>query len=307
LNVKFLRTFVRVVENKSFTQAAEELHLTQPAVSFQIRSLEETYGVELLDRSGREIIPTASGRVLLTHARQILDLYARSQQEIDRLNDLVRGTLTVGASTGPGEHVLPQLLGRFKHRYPEIQVVLRISRTQEIIRQVQERTLEIGIVGARVKDDAILFQPFIKDDLIIIAAPQHRWAGAGPVRLNDVLQEPFILQQQGAGIRTMLESGLSERGLGVEDLNVYMELGLQESVKTAVAEGFGIGIISRFAVRQELALGTLVQVPVDDLPAFRDEFYLVRHRKRKLSRLTEVFLSYAKEQPGLLPPESEDK
>lgn len=305
LNLKFLETFVRVVENESFTQAAEELHLTQPAVSFQIRSLEETYGVELLDRSGREIIPTASGRILFAYARRILDLCAQSQQEIDRLNNLVRGTLTVGASTGPGEHILPQLLGHFKRSYPKIQIVLRISRTQEIIHQVRERTLEIGIVGARMKDDDLLFQPFIKDDLIIIASPEHRWAGAAPVSLRDVLEEPFILQQQGAGIRTMLESGLSERGLGVEDLNVYMELGLQESVKTAVAEGFGIGIISRFAVRQELALGTLTKIPVDDLPAFRDEFYLARHRRRKLSHLTEVFLSYAREQSDVLSPDAE--
>lgn len=300
LNLKQLRTFLRVVECKSFTWAAEELYLTQPAVSFQIRSLEKEYGVELLDRSGREIIPTASGQILVDYARQILDLYDESKLEIDRLNNLLRGTLVIGASTGPGEHILPQLLGRFKAQYPNIEVVLRISRTREIIQQVLERVLEVGIVGATATNDALLFESFIKDELIVIAGSEHRWAGGESVTLNDVLQEPFILQQEGAGVRTMLAAGLAERGVSLDDLNVYMELGLQESVKSAVSENFGLGIISRFAVRQELAFGTLVEIVVQDLPVFRDEFYLVRNRTKKLSHLTQVFLSFAKERTSLV-------
>ncbi|MGD9101505.1 MAG: LysR family transcriptional regulator, partial [Anaerolineae bacterium] len=166
MNLRQLRTFMRVVECKSFTWAAEELYLTQPAVSFQIRSLEKEYGIDLLDRSGREIIPTASGQILLDYARRILNLYDESKLEIDRLNNLLRGTLVIGASTGPGEHILPQLLGRFKAQYPSIEIVLRISRTREIIQQVLERVLEIGIVGATVTNDALVFEPFIKDELI---------------------------------------------------------------------------------------------------------------------------------------------
>ncbi len=295
MNLKQLQTFLRVVECKSFTWAAEDLHLTQPAVSSQIRSLEKEYGVELLDRSGRSVIPTASGQVLVDYARQILNLCDESRLEIDRLHGLLRGTLIIGASTGPGEHILPQLLGRFKMHYPGIEIVLRISRTEEIIHQVLERVLEIGIVGATAPNDALVFEPFIKDELIVIAGAGHRWASGEAVTLADVLQEPFILQQEGAGIRTMLAAGLTERGLSLDDLNVHMELGLQESVKSAVTENFGLGIISRFAVRQELAFGTLVEIGVQDLPVFRDEFYLTRNRSRKLSHLTEIFLSFAEE------------
>jgi DNA-binding transcriptional LysR family regulator len=295
LNFRQLQTLLRVVECQGFTLAAEKLHLTQPAVSVQIRSLEKEFGVELLDRSGREVVPTPSGQILVDYARRILNLYDESRLEIDRLNSLLRGALVIGASTGPGEHILPQLLGRFKAQYPEIEIVLRISRTEEIIRQVLERVLEIGVVGAAVENEALLFEPFVKDELIVIAGTGHRWAGGEPVCLDDVLREPFILQQEGAGIRTMLAAGLAARGLGLDNLNVYMELGLQESVKSAVAENFGLGIISRFAVRQELALGTLVQIVVRDLPVFRDEFYLVRHRTRKLSYLTQVFLDFSQE------------
>ncbi len=300
MNLRQLRTFLRVVELKSFTLAAEELHLTQPAVSFQIQALEEAYGVELLDRSGQEVLCTASGEILQKYAERIIDLYDESQLEIDRLNNLVRGTLLIGASTGPGEHILPQLLGQFKAQYPDIKIVLRISRTEEIIHQVLERALEVGIVGATVKNDALLFEPFIRDDLIVIAAPQYRWRNEKPSSLLQLLEEPFILQQEGAGIRTMVESGLVERGLSLDDLNVYMELGLQESVKTAVEHGFGVGIISRFAVRQELAAGTLIRVPIQDLPVFRDEFYLVRNMRRSLSRLTEVFITFARDEVNVL-------
>jgi DNA-binding transcriptional LysR family regulator len=151
-----------------------------------------------------------------------------------------------------------------------------------------------------VTNDALVFEPFIKDELIVIAGAEHRWAGAEPVTLDDVLREPFILQQEGAGIRTMLAAGLAERGVSLDDLNVYMELGLQESVKSAVSENFGLGIISRFAVRQELAFGTLAEIVVQDLPMFRDEFYLVRNRTRKLSHLTQVFLSFAEERTALV-------
>ena len=295
MNIRQLDTFVRVVELESFTLAAEELSLTQPAVSFQIRSLEKEYGVQLLDRSGRQVIPTASGSILLDYARKILDLYSESSLEIDRLNNLMRGTLVIGASTGPGEHILPGLLGRFKNAYPHIDVVLRISRTEEIIHQVMDRVLEIGVVGATASEATLVFEPFIKDELIVIGAPEHRWAGGPPMTLADLLQEPFILQQEGAGIRTMLAAGLAERGLSLTDLNVDMVLGLQESVKSAVSENLGLGIISRFAVRQELAFGTLVEIEIQNLPVFRDQFYLVRSRTRTLSHLTDVFLSFARE------------
>jgi len=296
INLTQLRAFIKVVELKSFTRAAKDLYLTQPAVTNQIRLLEEEYGVDLLDRSGREIIPTASGELLLNFAKRILDLYDQSKIELDRLNNLVRGTLVLGASTGPGEHILPKILGNFKNQHPHIDIVLRIAQTEEIIRQVLDRVLEAGIVGATVKEKVLVFEPFIKDDIIIICGPKHHLARKKSVTFDSILNEPFIIQQKGAGIRTMFEAGLAKCGLSLNDMNIYMELGLQESIKSAVAENFGLGIISRYAVRKELGAGTLVELIVQDLPEFRNEFYLVRNPNRKLSRLTEAFLSFAKEQ-----------
>ena len=169
INLTQLRAFIKVVELKSFTRAAKDLYLTQPAVTNQIRLLEEEYGVDLLDRSGREIIPTASGELLLNFAKRILDLYDQSKIELDRLNNMVRGTLILGASTGPGEHILPKILGNFKAQFPHINIELRIAPTEDIIRQVLDRLLEVGIVGAAVKEKTLVFEPFIKDDIIINA------------------------------------------------------------------------------------------------------------------------------------------
>lgn len=296
INLRQLEAFCRIIDLGSFSMAAEDMGLSQPAVTFQIQALERELGITLLDRSPRSVLPTDGGRILYRHAREILRHVEEARREIVDLDELLRGTLLIGASTGPGEHVLPQVLGRFKANYPQTNVVLRILPTDEIISQVLSYDLEVGVVGAWESHPKLHFEPFVQDRLIVIAPPNHPWASGETVTIEELLHEPFILQQVGAGVRTMLEAGLQEMGLSLADLNVHMEAGLQESIKTAVEAGFGIGIISRFAVQQELHLGTLAEIDVPDLPSFRDEFYLVRNRRRKLSRLTETFLSFAKEQ-----------
>jgi DNA-binding transcriptional LysR family regulator len=295
MNLKHLEAFCRIVDIGSFSMAAEDLGISQPAVTFQIQALEKELGVTLLDRSTRHILPTESGRILYRHAREIIRHTAETRRELDELDNLLRGTLLIGASTGPGEHILPQILGNFKAENPQIGIVLRILPTRDIIEQVLAYELEIGVVGAKEENPKLKFEPFIHDSLIVIASPEHPWAEGPLVTMEQLLNEPFILQQPGAGVRTMLETGLEQLNLRIEDLNVHMELGLQESIKTAVEAGFGVGIISRFAVRQELSFGTLVEIKVSDLPVFRDEFYLVRDRRRTLSRLTEAFLLFAKD------------
>jgi DNA-binding transcriptional LysR family regulator len=295
MNLRTLQVFCRIVDLGSFSMAADDIGFTQPAVSLQVQGLEKELGVTLLDRSTRQITPTESGRILYRHAREILRQLEEARQEIEELDTLLRGRLLIGASTGPGEHILPQMLGRFKADHRHVEIVLRILPTDEIIEQVLAYELEIGVVGARQDNPKLDFEHFVQDRLIVIAPPSHPWTTCRQVTMEDLLREPFILQQPGAGVRIMIETGLAKIGLSLSDLNVQMELGLQESIKTAVAAGFGVGILSRFAVRQELAFGTLVEVAIDDLPAFRDEFYLVRSRGRRLSRLTDAFLCFAKD------------
>lgn len=296
MNLRQLEVFCRIVDSGSFSMAAEDVGLSQPAVTFQMQALEKELDVTLLDRGPRRVLPTDAGRILYVHAREILRHASDVQRELEELEDLVRGTLLIGASTGPGEHILPQLLGRFKAAHPQIQVDLRIFPTHRVIEQVASHDLEIGIVGASDKNPKLIFEPFADDRLTILAPPDHPWLSKDVVTMDDLLHEPFILQQPGAGVRMMLETALKEIDLSLSDLNVYMELGLQESIKTAVQSGFGVAVISRFAVQQELSLGTLATVDVPDLPLIRDVFYLVRHRGRGLSRLTEAFLQFAREQ-----------
>jgi DNA-binding transcriptional LysR family regulator len=293
MNLRQLKAFCRIVDLGSFSMAAEDMGVSQPAVTFQMQALERELGTTLLDRTPRRVLPTESGRILYEHARAILRHVDQAQRQISDLDQLLRGTLLIGASTGPGEHILPQMLGHFKAEYPEINVVLRILPTDEIISQVLANELEVGVVGAVEPHVQLQFEPFVHDHLIVIAPPDHPWASGEAVTVQDLMREPFILQQAGAGVRTVLEAGLRTMDLKLADLNVYMEVGLQESIKTAVEAGFGVGIISRFAVRQELRFSTLAEVAVADLPSFRDEFYLVRHLRRRLSRVTETFLEYA--------------
>jgi DNA-binding transcriptional LysR family regulator len=295
MNLRQLEVFCRIVDLGSFSMAAEDVGLSQPAVTFQMQALEKELGATLLDRSARRVLPTDSGRILYDHAREILRHADQVRRQLDELESLSRGTLLIGASTGPGEHILPQILGRFKAAHPQIDVVLRILPTHRIIEQVLSYELEVGIVGAKEKNPKLHFESFVDDRLIVITPPDHPWATRDTISMEELLREPFILQQPGAGVRIMLESGLKEIGLDLSDLNIYMELGLQESIKTAVKAGFGVAIISRFAGRQELSFGTLAAVEIRDLPVFRDVFYLVRHRGRTLSRLTEAFLLFAKE------------
>lgn len=300
MNTRQLEVFCQVIVRQSFSMAAEDVGLSQPAVSFQMQALEKELGTALLDRSQRRVVPTETGKILYRHARQILVHIQDLQREIDQVHGLYRGSLLLGASTGPGEHVLPQLLSQFKADRPEIDVALRILPTDEIIEQVLSYELEVGIVGAKILHPKLVFEPFVEDQLIVIAPPEHRWMGSGAVSTQELLRKPWILQQPGAGVRTMLESELAERGLSITDLNVHMEAGLQESIKTAVSAGAGIALISKFAVQQELAFGTLVQIDVHDLPMVRDQFYLVRHRDRQLSPLIRAFLSFAKPTIGKL-------
>lgn len=296
MNLRQLTIFCRIVDMGSFSMAAEDVGLSQPAVTFQMQALEKELDVTLLDRSARHILPTDAGRILYDHTREILRHVQEVRREIDELEGLMRGTLLIGASTGPGEHILPQILGDFKAAHPQIGIVLRILPTHRIIEQVLDYDLEAGVVGAEEKNPKLLFEPFVHDRLSVIAPPDHPWTTQESVTMEELLREPLILQQPGAGVRIMVETGLKEADLDLSNLNIYMELGLQESIKTAVKAGFGVAIISRFAVRQELSLGTLAAVEIQDLPMFRREFYLVRHHRRKLSTLTKAFLLFAREQ-----------
>ena len=292
LDTRQLAAFCAVVERRSFSQAAEQLGVTQPAVSLQIRSLEKRIGLQLVDRSGRRVEPTEAGRRLYRAAQRLLQAEQQllADLEEDGTGEL-HGGLAIGASTGPGAHLVPLLLCDFHREHPGVRVSLSISDTQAVIEQVAERDLELGVVGALRRHRSLQFDPLVVDEIVLAVPPKHPFAG-GEVELDALRAERLIVMQEGAGVRHVIEEELRRAGLRLHDLDSSIELGLQESVKAAVAAGYGVAFISRTAIEGELAAGTLSSARVAGLDPSR-QIYVVRARSRALTRAAEAFLAFA--------------
>jgi LysR family transcriptional regulator, transcriptional activator of the cysJI operon len=293
MDTRQLAAFCAVVERRSFSQAAERLGVTQPAVSLQIRSLEQRLGRTLLDRSGRRVEPTEAGLRLYASAQRLLALEAQLLDEVaGDPEGALTGTLELGASTGPGGTVVPVVLCEFLQGHPEVRVRLSVSDTQSVVEQVADRVFELGVVGAARRHRGVTFEPFFRDEVVLACPPGHRFAGE-VVSLEDLRSEPLILMQEGAGVRQVIEDELRGAGGRLRDLDVRAELGLQESVRSAVAAGHGVGFISRTGIEADLAAGTIAAARVRGLDPSR-EIYLVRSTGRATTRAAEAFVEFAR-------------
>ncbi len=294
MDTRQLAAFCAVVERKSFSQAAERLGVTQPAVSLQVRSLEKRLGTQLLDRSGRRVEPTEAGLRLYRGAQRLLTLEEQLVEDVAGEDAAeLAGEISIGASTGPAAIVVPLLLCEFQDENPGVKVSLTVSDTQSVVELVAERELELGIVGAARRHRSVRFEPFFEDEVILVCPPGHRFGGK-TVTLDDLRSEQLIVMQEGAGVRQMVEDELRALGMRLRDLDVRLELGLQESVRSAVQGGYGVTFISRSAVESDLAAGTLVAARVVGLDAKR-EISLVRASGRTSTRAAEAFVDFARE------------
>ena len=293
MDTRQLAAFCAVVEKSSFSQAAEKLGVSQPAVSLQVRSLEERLGQKLLDRSGRRVEPTEAGLRLYRNAQRMLALEEQLYEEVSTDGDDLQGTLEIGASTGPGAHLVPLLLCEFQREHRGLHVALSIWDTQTVSDKVARRDLELGVVGALRRSRALEFEPLVRDEIVLAVPPRHRAAG-GAISLDDLRKETIIAMQEGAGVRQVVDEELRRAGLRVRELEPRLELGLQESVKSAVAAGFGVTFISRTAVEGELAAGTLAAAKVEGIDPAR-QIYVVRAKGRPPTRAAAAFLDFARE------------
>ena len=294
MDTRQLAAFCAVVERKSFSQAAERLGVTQPAVSLQVRSLEKRLGRKLLDRSGRSVEPTEAGLALYRGAQRMLALEGQLLEELQTGEEgELGGTLEVGASTGPGSTVVPVLLCEFQRQNPGVAISLSISDTQTVVDRVAERELELGVVGASRRHRGVVFEPFFRDEVVLVCPPDHRFANR-TIDLGELREEPLIVMQEGAGVRLVIEDELRRAGTRLRELHPKLELGLQESARSAVAAGYGVTFISRAAVEADLAAGTLAVARVKGLDPAR-EISLVRSAGRSPTRAAEAFLDFARE------------
>jgi DNA-binding transcriptional LysR family regulator len=294
MDTRQLAAFCEVIDRRSFSLAAERLGVTQPAVSLQVRALEKRLGTKLVDRSGRRVEPTEAGLRLYRGAQRLLALEEQLLEEVGGEDEgALAGELKLGASTGPAAIVVPLLLGEFQRRNPGVHVALTVGDTQRIVDEVAERRLELGIVGAARRHRGVRFEPFLQDEIVLACPPGHRFAGT-TVALDDLRGEPLIVMQEGAGVRQVVEDELRRAGVRYRDLDVRLELGLQESVRSAVQAGFGVGFISRRAVEGELAAGLLAEARVAGLDVTR-EISLVRGSGRSATRAADAFVAFARE------------
>jgi DNA-binding transcriptional LysR family regulator len=294
MDTRQLAAFCAVVERKSFSQAAERLGVTQPAVSLQIRSLEQRLGRQLLDRSGRRVEPTEAGLRLYASAQRLLQAEEQLLEDLESGDeDLVAGSLELGASTGPGGSVVPVLLCDFQERHPDVRVRLTVSDTQTVVARVAERELELGIVGAGRRHRGVTFEPFFRDEVVLAVPAKHQFAGK-TVTLDQLRTEPLIVMQEGAGVRQVIEDELRKSGTRLRDLDVRLELGLQESVRSAVLAGHGVTFISRLAIESDIATGLIATARVRGLEPVR-EIFLARASGRSETRAARAFVAFAQE------------
>jgi DNA-binding transcriptional LysR family regulator len=301
--IEELITYCLVIDEKSFTRAAERLQLSQPAVSMQIKTLENEYKEKLLHRDGKEILPTESGEIVYQYASQIIELDRRSKQLVHESRETSTGRLSIASSSGPGERLLPKILGSYKKSYPSSEISLRVGDSDEIINQIIKYRYELGFVGISRRDSQLQFDPFLKDELVLAVNPDHKWAKEKQVDFSQVQKEPLILQQYGSGATAVLSKALAEYDLSIQDLNITMELGLQESARTAVESGLGITFISKLGILDELRNEQLKLIPIQGIQL--DRFlYVVYLRNEPLTNLAQTFIEFARQSTqDLVPPE----
>ncbi len=255
-----LVVFRAVAEQLSFRKAAEELYLTQPAVSLQIKALEEDLGVQLFDRAGSQIQLTPAGAVLLGYARQGRDLLAQAEHEVAALSGEHAGKLALGASTTIAQYVLPRLLGAICRSHPRLQLTLISGNTEHIVHAVGKQKIALGLIEGPARSRDVKTEPFMTDELVLIVPGAHEWAERASVSRSEMASIPLLMRERGSGTRREIEMALEKRGVKLGALNIVMELDSTEAIKSAVEAGLGAGFVSRSAIAKDLRLGSSFKI-----------------------------------------------
>jgi len=292
IDLRHLETFCRVAELKSFTKAAEDLCLTQPTISGHIFSLEQSLSLRLFDRTGRKVRLTKAGQVLLQYTEKILSLRKELLNALSEFSEGIRGELSLGASTIPGEYILPKLMGEFKREHPFFTLSLKIADTQEILQYVLQGQVEFGIIGAKLNHPSLSYEKFEKDEIIVIASSDHFHPPKKRMGLEALIKEPWIIREEGSGTQMAVEKVLRKRGFSLKQFNVVTEMGSTSSVKEGVKAGLGMAFVSKKAVKEELKQGILSQIEVEGIEPISRQIYIVQHRGRTLSPVGMEFLKF---------------
>lgn len=288
-----LKVFCIVAETKSFSRASEIIRLTQPAVSLQIQALEEMYGTKLFNRSGCLITLTQAGEMLYKYAKEINTLYTAAEKEIGGVTGLVKGVISVGASSTIGNYVLPSVVSDFKRRYPKVGVHIHVGNTKNVIDFLNAGSVDMGLVEGEVNKQKLLVEKLIPDEMVFIMSPYHHLAKKSTVSIMELSKEPLIFREEGSGTRQAIEKYLSKHGISQQHLKISLIMGSTESIKSAVEEGLGTSILSRWATRKESRYGSLKTAVFKEDKFLRD-FSLVHRKAKEPSHTIEQFMGFVR-------------
>ena len=285
-----LQVFHTVARQLSFTKAAELLFMTQPAVTFQVKQLEEQFDTRLFERNHGRIALTPAGQLVLDYAERILGLSAELDTRMGEMTGAVSGLLLLGASTTIAEFMLPQLLGEFQTRYPEVQARMAVGNSETIANKVADHTLDIGLIESPSHLPSLETQVCCEDELVTICAPGHELARLAAIAPQRLVDQPYVSRELGSGTREFADDYFRKQRISPDDLNIVMELGSPEAIKGVVQTGFGFSIVSRATIVKELKLGSLVAVPLE--PRLIRIMSLVHPKEKFRSRLLSTFVEF---------------
>ena len=264
-----LKVFYSVARNQSFTRAAKELFVSQPAITKHINELERQYSVRLFDRTGGKIMLTDAGRLLLEHCSRILDEYNRMEYDMGLLNARGSGHISIGASTTIAQYVLPQILAEFTERYPKIEVSLANGNSRDIENALLNHEIDFGMVEGVTHAAGLQYEPFLEDELVTIVKAAGNESLPEELTPHDLCRLPLVLREQGSGTLEVIETGLERHGIKLSELNVRIRLGSTEAIKAFLRHSRSVGIVSVFSVREELARGVFRVIDITGLSFIR--------------------------------------
>lgn len=294
--MKHLETFCKVAETGSFSRAGEAIYLTQPTVSGHIASLEQTVGLRLFDRLGRRVALTNGGQIFYRYAKEILRLRDEALNAVSEFSHLIKGRITIGGSTIPGEYFLPKVMGSFQREVPGISIGLVIADSQEIFDMLRAGEIEIGVVGMRFEGEGVDAYPLFRDRVIVVAPAQHPLVSRREISWEELCAAPLLIRERGSGTRKAFERRVAAAGLRMDDFRIIGEMGSSTAVKEGVKAGMGLGIISDLAVREEIERGDITEVRVQGQGASERAFFAVVPAGRDLSPPARRFLEFLQAQ-----------
>jgi DNA-binding transcriptional LysR family regulator len=291
LEIYEMNVFVHAAEAMSFTGAAQRLHISQPAVSMQISNLEKRLSTVLFDRSGRNIQLTEAAEALLPMAREIINYATHIEEAMASLHGKLSGHLHIGCSTSGGRYVLPHLIARFRQLHPQVRVTVGICAPETAVDQVCDGRTQLSILSSEISCRDVEYRPFFADKVVLIVPKTHPWASLDSIDPHQLTGQPFILREETAGTRRVMQTGLLEHNVRLADLDTVMELGSAEAIVTAVEAGIGIAFISRIVARRAISVGHIAEVAVDGMELSR-QLLMIRHSRRAQTHAQSAFWDF---------------